>query len=268
MKSDEDVLDEDLNVGSEDVEASSQEDLDLSNLLSLEMTVIFTDGVKGVTGIPAEAYKISGNTVVINLSSSEDSQEFSVEGYVSGDVYKSYALPAVSALPFTDVKTSDYFYKAVLWAYTAQPQITDGMSPTLFGTGKTCTRGQVVTFLWRTAGCPEPKNAQNPFTDVAASDYFYKPVLWAVEQGITDGTSPTAFSPAKPCTNAHIITFIYRAVGEPGKTANPAAWYTDAYFWAGEHKLLTGTYTGTFDLNAPCPRENVVTYLYRYNESK
>ncbi len=119
------------------------------------------------------------------------------------------------SFPFSDVPADAYYHDAVAWAYGHEPQITDGTSATTFSPDKTCTRGQVVTFLWRAAGCPEPEATENPFADVSESDYFYKPVLWAVEKGITDGTTPTTFSPGSTCKNSHILTFIYRAVGEP-----------------------------------------------------
>lgn len=173
------------------------------------------------------------------------------------------AVASVPTTPFTDVAEDSYYYDATVWAYNAKPQITDGTSATTFGPNKICTRGQVVTFLWRAAGCPEPKSSSNPFTDVKTSDYFYKPVLWAVEQGITDGTAPDQFSPAVTCKNSHILTFIWRALGEPGKTGN-GTWYTDAYNWATLNQLLSGTFAGSFDINDQCPRKNVVTYLYRY----
>ena len=170
--------------------------------------------------------------------------------------------------PFSDVKLSDYFYNAVLWAYTSDPQITTGLSATEFGPAASCTRGQVVTFLWRACGCPEPKTAENPFTDVKPTEYWYKPILWAVEQGITAGTSATTFSPAATCTNAHILTFLWRAMGQPGKTENPQSWYADALNWAEKNGLLTGTCTGTLDTAADCPRCNVVEYLYRCSSEK
>ena len=166
--------------------------------------------------------------------------------------------------PFIDVPKDAYYYDATVWAYTAEPQITDGNGKDKFMPEQICNRGQVVTFLWRAAGCPEPKSSKNPFIDVKSDDYFYKAVLWAVENKITDGTDTTHFSPTNPCRNSHILTFIYRAMGEPKKTANPATWYTDAYNWAQKIGLLNGTYAGTFDINAECPRKNVVQYLYKY----
>ncbi|MBQ5437626.1 MAG: S-layer homology domain-containing protein [Firmicutes bacterium] len=178
-------------------------------------------------------------------------------------VLSSVVFSAASDLPFTDVKESDYYYDAVDWAFNTTPQVTDGTSATTFSPNRTCTRGQVVTFLWRAAGEPEPSSTENPFTDVKESDYFFKPVLWAVEKGITDGTSPTTFSPKNTCRNSHILTFIYRAVGEPNKTGADI-WWQDAYNWADSAGLLTGTYSGSYDINSDCPRANVVEYLYRY----
>ena len=156
----------------------------------------------------------------------------------------------------------------MVWAFNAEPQVTDGTSPTTFSPKNTCTRGQVVTFLWRVMGCPEPKTKNNPFADVKETDWFYKPVLWAVEQGITDGTSPTTFSPKTTCKNSHILTFIWRAVGRPGDTGaeKTSQWYADAYNWAKSSGFLEGSYTGTFDINAPCPRANVVYYLWKMSK--
>ena len=162
---------------------------------------------------------------------------------------------------FTDVHTGDYYYNAVVWAYTTN--ITTGTSATTFSPLSICTRGQVVTFLWRCFGEPEPRLSSCPFEDVEEADYFYKPVLWAVEQGITTGTSATTFSPDIQCKNSHILAFIYRAMGEPGKTGS-GEWYSDAYNWSVLCGLLEGTYTGTFNIEGTCPRCNVVEYLYRY----
>ena len=166
-------------------------------------------------------------------------------------------------IPFTDVSESDYYYDSVVWAYTSDPQITDGTTTTTFSPFSTCTRGQVMTFLWRAAGCPEPETKDCPFADVKETDYFYKPVLWAVEKGITDGTSPDAFSPKTLCANSHILTFVYRAMGEPGRTGE-GEWYDDALNWAEDSGLLDGTYSESFDIGAKCPRCNAVEYLYRY----
>ena len=120
--------------------------------------------------------------------------------------------PAAITLPFTDVKTGDYFYKPVKWAYGSK--ITGGTSDTAFSPDETCSRAQVVTFLWRTAGQPEPKGKNNPFADVKSDSYYYKAVLWAVEQGITGGTSASTFSPDNNCTRAQVVTFLYRFINK------------------------------------------------------
>ena len=117
--------------------------------------------------------------------------------------------PAVANNPFTDVKTSDFFYKPVLWA--VEKSITSGISATAFGSLQNCNRAAVVTFLWRAAGCPEPVSTANPFTDVKTTDYYYKSVLWAVENGITAGLDATHFGPTADCNRAQVVTFLYRA---------------------------------------------------------
>ena len=122
--------------------------------------------------------------------------------------------PASADNPFTDVKPGKYYYDAVLWAYSHDPQITGGMSAASFGVNSLCTRAQVVMFLWTAAGKPEPATSDNPFTDVKSTDYFYKAVLWAVENGVTGGTSPTTFSPKKTCTRGQVVTFLYKALGQ------------------------------------------------------
>ena len=172
--------------------------------------------------------------------------------------------------PFVDVASGDYFYDPVLWALTHEPQITDGMTETTFAPGETCTRGQVVTFLWRAMGCAEPKSANNPFSDVAGGDYFYKAVLWAVEKGITDGTSATTFSPNDPCTRAHVVTFLHRAEGTPAAgSKNPftdvaaGEYFTDAVLWAVSKGITDGTSDTTFSPADPCTRGQIVTFLYR-----
>nr|MCR5552145.1 S-layer homology domain-containing protein [Oscillospiraceae bacterium] len=114
---------------------------------------------------------------------------------------------------FTDVPADAYYAKAVLWA--VEQGITTGKSKTKFGVGSPCTREQVVTFLWRAEGKPQPENTTNPFTDVSETAYSYTAILWAVEKGITKGTSKTKFSPAKTCTRGQVVTFLYRdVVGE------------------------------------------------------
>ena len=159
--------------------------------------------------------------------------------------------------PFKDVSESDWFYEPVLWAYYAEPQVTVGISATRFGPESTVTRGQTVTFLWRAMGEPEPTITQNPFVDVKESDYFYKAVLWAVENNITVGVNATHFVPGQTCSTAHIITFLYRTLG-----VGSNGWYEEAGAWAAEHSLLDKTGL-TVDPKVNCPRAAVVTFLYR-----
>ena len=173
-----------------------------------------------------------------------------------------FTAQADSSNPFSDVSAGAYYYEPVIWAFRSG--VTTGTTATKFAPSSTTTRGQVVTFLWRALGEPEPETTENPFEDIKAGDYYYKPILWAVENGITNGTSAKRFSPDVTCSNAHILTFIWRAMGEPMKTGE-GEWYTDAVNWASGDGLLDGTFEGSFDEKGQCPRANVVTYLYRYD---
>ena len=169
---------------------------------------------------------------------------------------------------FNDVKPGDYFYDAVNWA--VEKGITTGTSATTFSPNASCTRAQIVTFLWRASSSPEPKTASNPFTDVAANAYYCKAVLWAVENGITTGTSATTFSPDAPCTRAQGVTFLWRANGS--KAASAAASFTDvasdAYYapavaWAAEQNVTSGVGNGLFSSDTTCTRAQIVSMLYR-----
>ena len=161
--------------------------------------------------------------------------------------------------PFTDVPFSAYYAAPVYWA--RDNGVTTGTSETTFSPQESCTRGQVATFLWRAMGEPEPKNQENPFTDVTEEDYYYKAILWAVEEGITNGTSATTFAPNETCSNAHILTFLWRAMGQPDKT-EAELWYADAEAWAKTQGLLVKTSAAT-NIAANCPRGDVVTFLFR-----
>ncbi len=163
--------------------------------------------------------------------------------------------------PFTDVKESDYFYDAVLYAYYHDPQITNGVTDTTFSPDSTCTRAQVVTFLWRAVGKPAPSQKDNPFTDVPADAWYTEPVLWAVGEGIPNGTSDTTFSPENTCNNAAVITFLWRALGKPDDTGSEV-WYEDAVNWAVKNSVISVP-ADEFPLDDDCPRRNIVTYIYR-----
>lgn len=170
--------------------------------------------------------------------------------------------------PFTDVEKETYYESAVQWA--VQNGVTQGVTATTFAPNATCTRGQVVTFLWRASGSPEPAAQNNPFKDVAQGAYYYKAVLWAVEKGITQGTSSTTFSPDAPCTRGHVVTFLHRANAAPAPVArNPfkdvsvSAYYGNAVLWAVEKGVTQGTSPTTFSPDNPCTRGQIVTFLYR-----
>ena len=180
--------------------------------------------------------------------------------------------PQVDPFRFDDVKDSSaFFFEPVYWAYGHNPQITTGTSATLFSPDKTCTRAQVVTFLWRAKGQPEPTSANNPFTDVNPDAYYYKAVLWAVEKGITNGVSATAFGPDRGCTRGQVVTFQWRANGqpEPKTRTNPFtdvksdAYYYKAVLWAVENGITKGTSADKFSPDATCTRGQIVTFLYR-----
>ena len=174
-----------------------------------------------------------------------------------------------TAISFSDVKLGDYYYDAVKWA--VENGITEGTSAETFSPGASCTRAQMVTFLWRAAGSPAPKSAANPFKDVNKNDYYYSAVLWAVENGITSGTSADTFSPTATVTRGQTVTFLYRAAGSPavsgGSFSDVAtdAYYANAVAWASQNNITSGTGNGKFSPGADCTRGQIVTLLYRAN---
>ena len=178
--------------------------------------------------------------------------------------------------PFEDVIEGRFYYDAVLWAYYATPQITNGMDATHFAPEDTCKRSHIVTFLWRAKGCPEPTMTESPFTDVTnKSAFYYKAVLWAVENGITAGKSPTTFAPDAGCKRSEVVTFLWRAEGKPApaKTENPfndvksGTFYYDAVLWAYHHtpQITNGMdmAKGLFGTDNTCTRGQIATFLKR-----
>ena len=168
--------------------------------------------------------------------------------------------------PFTDISKSDYFYDAVLWA--ADKGVTSGVTDTLFAPNASCTRAQMVTFLWRANGSPVVDYAMN-FTDVPADAYYADAVRWAVSKGITSGTSATTFAPDMTVTRAQTVTFLYRAAGTPAVSGgsfadvDANAYYADAVAWAVSEGITSGTSATTFSPDAACTRGQIVTFLYR-----
>ena len=170
--------------------------------------------------------------------------------------------------PFTDVPAGSYYEDAVIWA--VGKGITSGTSAVTFDPNGNCTRAQAVTFLWRAAGSPAAKCKVMPCTDVPSGSYYYDAVLWAMEQGITKGTSDTAFSPNASCTRAQIVTFLWRANGSPVVSGNSAftdvaadAYYAAAVTWAEKNGVTGGIGGGLFGSNNNCTRAQIVTFLYR-----
>ena len=173
---------------------------------------------------------------------------------------------------FTDVPASAYYAKAVAWAI--ENGITNGMTETTFAPDASCTRAQVLTFLWRAAGSPKAESTGNPFTDVSADSPYYEAILWGVEKGITKGTTAATFAPDATITRGQSVTFLYRALkatasGSTNFTdVKSDAFYADAINWAVANNVTNGTSNTTFSPNADCTRAEIVTFLYRAYQGK
>lgn len=198
---------------------------------------------------------------------------FTVYGTKNEEASGTMAITIAQTMNFIDVKASDFFYEPVKWA--VNNKITNGTSSTTFSPYKNCNRAEIVTFLWRAAGSPEPTSTRNPFTDVNSvrDASYYKAILWASQKGITAGTNATTFSPYQECTRSQIVTFLYRYAGKPsGNYSNPfkdvssvnEASYYNAILWAVGKGITQGTSTTTFSPYASCTRGEAVTFLYRY----
>ena len=198
---------------------------------------------------------------------------FTVYGTKNEEASGTMAITIAQTMNFIDVKASDFFYEPVKWA--VNNKITNGTSSTTFSPYKNCNRAEIVTFLWRAAGSPEPTSTRNPFTDVNSvrDASYYKAILWASQKGITAGTNATTFSPYQECTRSQIVTFLYRYAGKPsGYYSNPfkdvssvnEASYYNAILWAVGKGITQGTSTTTFSPYASCTRGEAVTFLYRY----
>lgn len=185
-------------------------------------------------------------------------------------------LPAVTPVnPFTDVRENSYYYDAILWGLYHAPRITAGVSDSSFAPNRSCTRAQVLTFLWRMMGCPEPELtlAQTDFRDVKAGSWYEKAVRWAVEEAITYGTGTGTFSPEQLCTRAQTVTLIWRALGSPEPIqpreneafwdVSADSWYTVAVYWAAEKGITLGTGAHHFSPNTVCSRAQAITLLWR-----
>ena len=223
----------------------------------------------------ASTYAKAGTTVYIPFTIYA---KLGTSNVISKQVEGTVAIKIAQTMNFADVKPADYFYNPVKWA--VNKNITKGTSATTFSPYKTCTRAEIVTFLWRDAGSPMPTTSRHPFTDVSYSmgSDFYNAILWANQNGITAGTTTTTFSPNKTCTRAEIVTFLWRYAKKPvGYGSNNPftdvnktdyAPYYDAILWAVSKGITTGSTTTTFSPNGTCTRGEAVTFLYRFEGGK
>jgi hypothetical protein len=248
-------------------EANQLTSLDVSKNAALESLSCYGNKltVLDVSAVPNLLDALENGEKTVNKA--EGFVEYESEhGHIWMDLGQK-TIPATNC--FSDVGSDDYFNDAVSWAY--QNGVASGTSKTKFSPYKTCTREQVVTFLWRAKGCPEPTGTNNPFKDVPADAYYTKAVLWAVENGITNGNSKTKFGVGDPCTRGQVVTFLWRAEGEPEPTsaANPfkdvseTDYFYKAVLWAVENGITNGTSKTKFSPAKTCTRGEVVTFLYR-----
>lgn len=173
-------------------------------------------------------------------------------------------------MPFVDVPSNKFYSKAVDWAVSADPYVTNGIDKTHFGPDVKCTRAEVLTMLWRADGCPTAEKQDCPFTDVKKGSFYYKAVLWAVEKGIAKGTTDTTFEPKATCTRGHVVTFLWRyegsktvSIDNPFTDVPAGRFFTKAVLWAYDSGVVKGTTDTTFSPNDDCLRSHVVTFLYR-----
>jgi hypothetical protein len=228
-----------------------------------------TFGYVSMTEIPAGEAVATLTFSVLEAVASEitvEHQQVNNQAGATETLKVSFEKTAVN--PFTDVSEDSFYYESVLWA--VEEGITTGTSETTFSPNEVCGRAQAVTFLWRAAGSPEPSSLDNPFVDVTEKDFYFKAVLWAVEESITSGVDATHFAPMKNCSRAEIVTFLWRAEGKPAASdelpftdVQAGAFYAEAVRWAAEKGIANGLTATTFGPYAVCNRAQIVTFLYR-----
>ena len=229
----------------------------------------FAGGTASLTVSVGEANRVVVWYVDANGAKSEVASNYDGENVTFVAEHFSHYVIERMGRWFVDVATSDYYYDAVKWALARN--ITGGTGDDQFSPGLECTRAQMVTFLWRAAGSPKPASNTNPFIDVASNSYYYNAVLWAVENGITNGIGDGRFGPDVSCTRGQVVTFLLRAVGtaltetrdDPFTDVAEGAYYYNAVLWAVENGVTNGIGDGRFGPDAPCTRGQIVTFLYR-----
>ena len=250
-----------------------------SHITGGAMSVTPTAAAKGttvtITVEPSDGYKLDKLTVTDKdgnrLALSDKGNGKYTFIMPAGKVSVEPVFAPIRAQPeFKDVEKDSYYHDAVHWAL--EKGITEGTSTDTFSPGASCTRAQMVTFLWRAAGSPSPKSAANPFKDINENDYYYFAILWAIENGITSGTGADTFSPGATVTRGQTVTFLHRAAGSPlaGSSGfndvSDGAYYAKAVAWAAENGITGGTGSNKFAPNADCTRGQIVTLLYRANK--
>lgn len=244
--------------------------------VSVSTRSAFRGNTVTITVKPEDGYKLAsltvrdGNGNSISVTKKADDIYTFVMPHSKVSVEPVFA-PIKAQPEFKDIANNSYYYDAVQWA--VEKGITEGTSTKTFSPHASCTRAQTVTFLWRAAGAPEPKNSVNPFSDLDPSAYYYKAVLWAIEHGITQGTSADTFSPNMTVTRGQTVTFLHRAAGSPEGNGNSSFsdvnkndYYNSAALWAAQNGITTGTGDGRFSPGADCTRAQIVTLLFRANE--
>lgn len=210
---------------------------------------------------------IVGSNVYTDKSSGAKSVAVTPGGVTVSTASDSLSGTEETPVRFTDVPDGAYYADAVRWA--VENGITTGTGENTFSPDAPCTRAQMVTFLWRANGSPEPKDSGNRFSDVSAGAYYYKAVLWAVENGITTGTGATTFSPDATVTRGQTVTFLHRAAGSPQASGSrfsdvdSDAYYAAAVAWAVANGITDGVSATSFAPGSPCTRAQIVTFLYR-----
>ena len=252
----------------------AEENKDSDGSVSLSKSDAAKGDIVTITVKPDRYYKV-GNVIV------RDSKGKELPVKDNGNVTYTFEMPADKVTvkptflwvnPFMDVTENDYFISAVEWML--KHDVTKGTTETTFSPYQNCIRGQIVAFLWRSAGSPAPKSTINPFSDVSEDAYYCNAVLWAVENGFAKGTDDTAFSPDQTVTRGQTVAFLYRMAGSPDAYGNSFsdveddAYYGPTVRWAVGLGITQGTGPETFSPNEPCNRAQIGTFLYRQNGGK